>query len=120
MKRVLVVEDSVTTRAYYRSVLEGAGFGVDEAVNGLEGLERAMSGAFDLAIVDVNMPKMDGYAMIETLRRDPELATLPILTISAEPPNPASGPRGSDYHIYKPAASDDLATLARLLTGAAL
>ena len=65
MKRVLVVDDSLTTRAYYRFVLEGAGFGVDEAVNGLEGLERAMGGAFDLAIVDVNMPKMDGYTMIE-------------------------------------------------------
>jgi two-component system chemotaxis response regulator CheY len=120
MKRVLVVDDSLTTRAYYRFVLEGAGFGVDEAVNGLEGLERAMGGAFDLAIVDVNMPKMDGYTMIDSLRRDPELSSLPILTISTEPPSPRSETRGSDYHIYKPAAPEDLATLARLLTGAAL
>lgn len=120
MKRVLVVDDSLTTRAYYRSVLEGAGFGVDEAVNGLEGLERAMGGAFDLAIVDVNMPKMDGYTMINSLRRDPELSSLPILTISTEPPSPRSETRGSDYHIFKPAAPEDSETLARLLTGAAL
>lgn len=120
MKRILVVDDSITTRAYYRSVLEGAGFAIDEAVNGLEGLERAMTGGFDLAIVDVNMPKMDGYTMIDSLRRDPDLAALPILTISTEPPSANSERRGSDYHLAKPATPEDLSTMARLLTGAAL
>ena len=74
MKKVLVVEDSATARAFYRSTLEGAGFSVDEAANGLEGLERAMLDHYDLAIVDINMPKMDGYAMTRELRGNPESA----------------------------------------------
>ena len=52
------------------SVLEDAGFEVEEAVNGMEGVERAMTESFDLLVVDVNMPKMDGYEVIRTVRED--------------------------------------------------
>ena len=68
--RILVVEDGITMRMFYRQVLEEAGFEVEEAVNGVEGVERAMAESFDLLVVDVNMPKMDGYEVIRAVRDD--------------------------------------------------
>ena len=67
-RRVLVVEDTRTVRLYYRDILEAAGFDVDEAANGLEGLERAAQAAPDLLLVDINMPKMDGFEMLRAIR----------------------------------------------------
>ncbi|WP_201768080.1 response regulator [Asticcacaulis benevestitus] len=120
MKKVLVVEDSVTTRMFYRSTLEDAGFEVAEASNGLEGLEMAMMSHFDLVVVDINMPKMDGYEMIRELRRNPDLVSLPVITISTE--SGRSDERmafkcGANYYIVKPADPTDLALTANMLTG---
>ncbi len=58
---------------YYRDVLEEAGFTVEEAVNGFEGLEKAIEQSIDLLVVDVNMPKMDGYSFLRRGRAIPEL-----------------------------------------------
>lgn len=119
-KNVLIVDDGMTTRLYYRNVLEAAGFAVDEAVNGLEGLERALLGSFDLLIVDVNMPKMDGYEMITQVRLDPALHPIPIITISTEAEG-ADADRaydaGANLYIVKPADPVQLTDTARLLTG---
>ena len=67
-KRVLVVDDAGLVRRYYRSALEAAGFDVEEALNGLEALEHLLGRRFDLLIVDVNMPQMDGLSFLQTLR----------------------------------------------------
>ena len=123
MKRILVVEDGITMRLFYRDVLEAAGFQVEEAANGVEGLERAMLQPFDLAIVDVNMPKMDGFEMIRQLRRVPELTALPVVTISTEA-GEADRTRayaaGANFYLVKPAPPRDLTVVARMMTGAAL
>src|SRR4051794_13721536 len=66
--RVLVVDDGTLIRLYYREVLEAAGFEVGEAINGIEALEKILSERFDLVIVDINMPKMDGVSFLRTLR----------------------------------------------------
>jgi two-component system chemotaxis response regulator CheY len=120
MKTVLVVDDSLTTRIYYRDILERIGFKVTEAENGLQGLEIAMLEPFDLAIVDVNMPKMDGHAMVRAMRQDPKLSSLPVLTVSTEAAK-ADAARaydsGSDYYLVKPASPEDLTLMARMLTG---
>jgi two-component system chemotaxis response regulator CheY len=120
MKRILVVEDSLTARAFYRSTLEDAGFAVEEAANGLEGLERAMLGHYDLAIVDINMPKMDGYAMMQELRRNPDLFRLPVMMVTTESGADDEAKAfacGANYYIVKPADPGDLTLTARLLTG---
>ena len=70
-KKVLIVDDGITMRMFYRDVLEKAGFAVEEAANGVEGLERMLGGHFDLIVVDINMPKMDGYEFLRSLRRLP-------------------------------------------------
>lgn len=118
--RVLVVDDAATVRAYTRSVLTADGFAVEEAVNGMEGLERAMAQPPDLLIVDINMRKMDGYAMLHRLRREPGLADVPAIMISTEE-KPADRERalraGANWYFVKPVGPDDLVAAARLLTG---
>ncbi|MBF0333215.1 MAG: response regulator, partial [Alphaproteobacteria bacterium] len=76
-KRILIVDDAATVRLYCRQVLEAAGFATIEAANGVEGLERALLNPVDLILVDVHLPKMDGYGMLRALRRQPAIAALP-------------------------------------------
>ena len=67
--RILVVDDSSLVRLYYRDVLEKAGFEVEQAINGIEAMEKVLAQPFDLVIVDVNMPQMDGFSFLRALRR---------------------------------------------------
>ena len=68
-KRILVVDDANLVRRFYRDALERSGFEVDEALNGVEALEKLLSESFDLVIVDINMPQMDGFTFLKTLRK---------------------------------------------------
>lgn len=118
--RVLVIEDGITMRMYYRDVLEHAGFEVEEAVNGLEGIEHVMNGVFDLLLVDINMPKMDGYEVIRTVREDASLWRLPVLTVSTEAKESDADKAyeaGANFYMTKPVQPEDLVAIARLLTG---
>ena len=118
--RILVVDDAVTVRAFSRRVLEADGFVVDEAVNGIEGLERAMAEPPDLVIVDVNMRKMDGYTMLRVLRRDPVLRDVPAIMISTESKDSDREQAllaGANWYFVKPVRPGDLTAAARLLTG---
>lgn len=120
-KRILVVEDGITMRLFYRDVLGRAGFAVEEAANGVEGLERALLGRFDMMIVDVNMPKMDGYELLAKLRGEPALRATPVVTISTEARD-ADALRaydaGANLYLVKPTDPAVLVASARLLTGA--
>ncbi|MCL6612887.1 MAG: response regulator [Peptococcaceae bacterium] len=84
VSRILIVDDSSTVRRYYREVLEGAGHQVEEAANGYEALERVYTGKFDMLLVDVNMPKMDGYSFLSEIRRARDLDQAPALMITTE------------------------------------
>ncbi|CAO3427159.1 response regulator [Azospirillum doebereinerae] len=117
---VLVVDDAATVRAYTRQVLESDDFTVEEAVNGIEGLERALARPPDLLIVDVNMVKMDGYAMLRVLRQDPVLRAVPAIMVSTESKDSDREQAllaGANWYIVKPARPDTLTAAARLLTG---
>ena len=110
-KRVLVIDDAALVRAYYRSALEERGFVVEEALNGLEGLEKLLLQPFDLAIVDINMPQMDGLTFLKSLRRQPlPLGATPALAARTMQPEPhdvrheqnAWSYRRSPFDIYRP------------------
>jgi two-component system chemotaxis response regulator CheY len=121
--RILVVEDSITMRMFYRQVLEDAGFEVEEAVNGLEGVERAMAESFDLLVVDVNMPKMDGYEVIRAVREDESLWRVPVITISTESKEQDAQKAysaGANFYLTKTVRPKDLEEMARLLTGTSM
>ena len=120
-KRVLVVDDAVTVRMYHRHVLEAVGLRVDEAANGYEGLEKALSDSYDLFLVDVNMPKMDGYTMVWKLRAgDGPNADAPVMMISTEAEARDSAKAylaGANFYLTKPAKPEDLTVLASMLAG---
>jgi len=120
-KRVLIVDDAALVRLYYRDALEHAGFHVDEALNGLEGLEKLAGTAVDLLIVDVNMPQMDGLQFLEAVRRlEMPLAAVPALITSSEA-NPhdftAARAAGANFYLVKPLTRERLAEAAALLCG---
>ncbi|CAK0744262.1 putative chemotaxis regulator CheY [Gammaproteobacteria bacterium] len=120
MKRILIIDDAATVRMYYRQILEGEGFAVEEAANGLEGLEKALVASFDLLVVDINMPVMDGYSFLRTVRREATLRGIPAITISTEAgehdANLAYG-AGANFYLVKPVKPADLVLHARLLLG---
>ena len=116
---VLIVDDGVAMRLFYRSVLEPAGFQVEEAVNGVEGYEKVLSRRFDLLIVDINMPKMDGYSMLQIIRRDTAVG-VPALVISTEEQKEdmlRAYEAGANFYLVKPAIPETLCDVARLMTG---
>ena len=122
-KTVLVVDDAALIRLYYRSALEPAGFHVEEALNGLEALEKLLTKAVDLLIVDVNMPQMDGFTFLKILRqKERSLASIPALitsTESAEADFAAARAAGANYFLVKPIDGETLVQFASLLCGVA-
>ena len=122
-KKVLIVDDGITMRMYYRDVLEKAGFTVEEAANGVEGLEKMLAGPFDLIVVDINMPKMNGYEFVSHLRKDPASQSIPVMTVSTEDQERdkvKAYEAGANFYMVKPIRPDELEQVARLFTGRAL
>jgi two-component system, chemotaxis family, chemotaxis protein CheY len=119
--RVLVVDDASLVRMYYRGALERAGFVVDEALNGIEGLERILTTTYDLLVVDVNMPKMDGLSFLRALRgREPAVRSIPALMTSTEAGDgdrEAARAAGANFYLVKPLPEDVLVAHARALAG---
>lgn len=122
-KRVLVVDDASLVRMYYRDALERAGFHVDEALNGLEALEKLLGTTYDLLVVDVNMPKMDGLTFLDTLRRkDLPLAGIPAMVTSSEAgmeDREAARAAGANFYLVKPISAETLIEYAALMCGSA-
>ena len=120
-KRVLVIDDAGLVRLYYRTALEAAGFEVAEALNGLEALEQLLAAPFDLMIVDVNMPQMDGLSFLRTLRAKslPLSATPALVTTSESALQRVNAARaaGANFYLVKPLGAETLAQYAELLCG---
>jgi two-component system chemotaxis response regulator CheY len=118
----LVVDDAGLVRRYYRDALERVGFQVEEALNGLEALEKLLVSAPDLLIVDINMPQMDGLSFLKVLRRQalPAAAT-PAVVISTEAADrdaAAARAAGANHYLVKPVSQNALVEYAVLLSGA--
>jgi DNA-binding response OmpR family regulator len=82
-KRILVVEDEFRVQAVIKKRLESAGYQVLTAADGKEGLDLAREAKPDLIVLDLMLPKMDGYAVCRELRHDPEHEHIPILMLTA-------------------------------------
>jgi two-component system, chemotaxis family, sensor kinase CheA len=80
---VLVIDDSLTTRMLEQSILESAGYIVDLATSGEEGLEKARARRYALFLVDVEMPGMDGFTFIERIKMDQELRDIPAILVTS-------------------------------------
>jgi len=82
--KILAVDDSASMRQMVCFTLKGAGYEVEEAADGKQGLDKAKSGKFNLVISDVNMPVMDGLTLIKQLRALPDYKFTPILMLTTE------------------------------------
>ena len=83
-KRVMTVDDSRTMREMVAFTLKGAGYEVLEAHDGQHALEVINGGKLDAAIIDLNMPVMDGFSLIKKLRAMPQYRTTPLLMLTTE------------------------------------
>jgi two-component system, chemotaxis family, chemotaxis protein CheY len=120
--RILIVDDSALVRLYCRDVLERGGFEVQQAINGIEAMEKILAQSFDLVIVDVNMPRMDGFSFIRALRGSAfNIATLPALVMTTEAgaqDREDARAAGANFYLVKPVAEAELLRHAALLAGA--
>ena len=83
-RRALVVDDDAPTREMLRRMLERDGWTVTEAANGRAGLERVAALPFDLVLLDLMMPELDGFKFVERLRAEPDNRAIPVLVVTAK------------------------------------
>ncbi|MSR48205.1 MAG: response regulator transcription factor [Planctomycetes bacterium] len=114
--RLLIVEDSDALREALRSGLEGLGYVVDATGRGDDGLERALKGGHDLAIVDVMLPGLDGFELLKRLRESGSHVPVLMLTARDTVPDRVRGlDLGADDYLVKPFAVEELLARVRSL-----
>ena len=120
MKTILVAEDDPASRELMREILEAGGYRVLEACNGGEALQKMEEMEPDLVLLDIQMPGLDGFAVLRQLRQNPSYATLPVVALTAYA---MQGDRekvlaaGFDAYLTKPVDATALrAQIQQLLT----
>lgn len=119
MKKVLVVDDSKTVRSYHKEILSSSGYSVEEAENGMEAVEKSIDGGYNLFLVDVNMPVMDGYSFVEELRKNENTKLTPVIMISTEAEEIDKNKAyqaGANIYYIKPVKPNILISSAKILT----
>lgn len=97
---ILVVEDSVTTRQYLRGLLEEEGYTVTTAIDGAEALQKLKQKEIDIVISDVDMPRINGFALTEAIKKDDMLRHLPVVLVTS-----LDAPGDQEYGIHLGAAA---------------
>jgi two-component system, chemotaxis family, sensor kinase CheA len=82
-RNILVTEDSITSRMLLKNILEGAGYLVETAVDGVDALTKLKIRPIDLVVSDVDMPRMNGFVLTEKIRSDPAYADLPVILVTS-------------------------------------
>lgn len=118
-RTILAVDDSASMRQMVGFTLRRAGYQVVEAIDGVEALEFARGNAVDLVLTDVNMPRMDGIALVRELRQLSPYKFVPMLVLTTEagPEKKLQGKQaGATGWLVKPFNPEKLlATIARVL-----
>ncbi|GMU07302.1 hybrid sensor histidine kinase/response regulator [Corallococcus caeni] len=119
-RRVVLADDSPTTRMLEQSILEGAGYDVTACADGAEAWERLQAGGADAMVMDVEMPRMDGFQVTEAVRASPRFGRVPVVLVTSreKPEDKARGLQaGASAYIVKSAFDPTslLETLRRLL-----
>ena len=110
IKRVLVVDDSLTVREVEKKLLESRGYIVDVAVDGIDGLNSVRSASYDLVISDIDMPRMNGIDLVSTIKSDNRIKDIPVMIVSYKdrPEDRKRGlEAGADYYLTKGSFHDE-------------
>ncbi len=83
MAKILLVEDNEMSRDMLSRRLQRKGYDVETAIDGKEGIEKATSGGFDLVLMDMSLPEIDGWKVTRLLRKEPATKALPIIALTA-------------------------------------
>jgi two-component system sensor histidine kinase and response regulator WspE len=109
-KRVLVVDDSLTVREVERKLIGNRGYDVEVAVDGMDGWNAVRSGAFDLVVTDIDMPRMDGIELVTLITKDPRLQGTPVMVVSykdRDEDRRRGLEAGAAYYLTKSSFNDD-------------
>ena len=116
--KILIVDDDSITRKFLGFILRSEGFEIYTAQDGIEALEMIAGHSIDLVITDLNMPKMDGFELIRSIRKDAQSSGLPVLMLTTEADDESrrSGIEiGASEYMVKPVTRDTLAMKVREL-----
>ena len=104
--RFLIVDDFSTMRRIVRNLLKECGFPeADEAEDGTAALQKLRNGRFDFVVTDINMPNMNGFELLSSIKKDEKLKHLPVLMVTAEARKEdivAAAQGGASGYIVKP------------------
>jgi two-component system chemotaxis response regulator CheY len=117
---ILTVDDSASIRMTTKIALTNAGYQVTEAVDGLDGLNKAKASSFDIIVTDLNMPNMNGLEMIESLRQSPAHTGIPIIFLTTESDadmKSRAKAAGATGWITKPFDPENLVKIVRKVLG---
>jgi len=118
MSTVLVVEDSVTQREMIEDLLKGSGLNVQTAGDGVEALERILGSCPDIVVMDIVMPRMNGYELCRRIKTDPKTERVPVVMCSSkgeEFDRYWGMKQGADAYIAKPFQPQELVGTVRQL-----
>ena len=119
-KKVLAVDDSATIRTSISFVLKQAGYEVVEAIDGVDGLDKAKADKFNLVITDIIVPNMDGIEMIKQLRGTEGYKFIPIIALTTENQDTKmqeGKAAGATGWIVKPFTSEKLLAIVKKIIG---
>jgi len=102
-KTVLLVEDEEPLRQVLRELLEREGFTVVEASDGVQALDEVDRSAPDVMVLDLNLPRLDGYGVLNHLRARPSTSRLPVIVLTAK------GDEENEVRVFETGANDFLA-----------
>ncbi|GGA29638.1 response regulator transcription factor [Paenibacillus physcomitrellae] len=111
--RILIVEDEVNLAEALSQILKKQNYSVDTAYDGEEGLDHALTGIYDLLLLDIMLPGMDGISLLKTIRAQGIQTPVILLTAKGEEPDKIAGlDYGADDYVAKPFSTGEL--LARI------
>ena len=119
-KTVLAIDDSASIRQMVAFTLKSSGYEVVEAVDGIDGLDKAKSKPVNLVLTDQNMPRMDGLTLIKTLRGLPQYKSTPILMLTTESSDTMKGQgraAGATGWLVKPFDPQKLVEVVKKVIG---
>ena len=115
--RVLIVEDEVRLAATLQDLLEMEGYTADICHDGESGLDNALTSIYDVILLDVMLPKMDGFTVLRRLRAEGNTTPVLMLTARSEVSDKVTGlDSGADYYLTKPFEPKELLACVRALT----